>query len=136
MIPLFVYGSLQPGGQYWPDYCEQRVERLCPASVRGSLYDLPLGYPALVAAGSRQANWVQGYLLWLKSSKDLFKIDQLEGYQTERPAIENEYNRRQIDCYDAHHLQRITQAWVYEMHMDRVCELKGTLLNSGKWSPA
>jgi gamma-glutamylcyclotransferase (GGCT)/AIG2-like uncharacterized protein YtfP len=136
MIPLFVYGSLQPGGQYWPDYCEQRVERLCPASVRGSLYDLPLGYPALVAAGSRQANWVQGYLLWLKSSKDLFKIDQLEGYRTERPAIENEYNRRQIDCYDAHHLQRITQAWVYEMHMDRVCELKGTVLRSGKWSLA
>ena len=128
--------ALQPGGQYWPDYCEQRVERLCPASVRGLLYDLPLGYPALVAAGSRQAKLVQAILLWLKSSKDLFKIDQLEGYRTERPAIENEYNRRQIDCYDVHHLQRITQAWVYEMHMDRVCELKGTLLKNGKWSPA
>ena len=134
MIPLFVYGSLQPGGQYWPDYCEHRVEQLCLASVRGLLYDLPLGYPAMVAVESPESAWVQGYLLWLKSTKDLFKIDQLEGYQTERPVIENEYNRRQIDCYDVHHLHRITQAWAYEMHMDRVCELKGTLLKSGKWS--
>ena len=135
MIPLFVYGSLQPGGQYWPDYCEQRVEQLCSACVRGLLYDLPLGYPALVAAGSPHANWVQGFL-WLKLSKDLFKIDQLEGYQPERSAIDNEYNRRQVDCYDVHHSQRITQAWVYEMQKNRVSNLKGTLIESGKWSTA
>jgi gamma-glutamylcyclotransferase (GGCT)/AIG2-like uncharacterized protein YtfP len=135
MIPLFVYGSLQPGGQYWPDYCEQRFERLCPANVRGLLYDLPLGYPAMVAVESPESAWVQGCLLWLKSVTDLRNIDKLEGYQPERSAIENEYNRRQFDCYDVNHSQLITRAWAYEMHMDRVSGLKGTLLTSGKWSP-
>lgn len=136
MIPLFVYGSLQPGGQYWPDFCEHRVEQLCPACVRGWLYDLPLGYPALVAAGCPEANWVQGYLLWLKSSTDLRNIDQLEGYQPERSAIENEYTRSQVDCCDSNHFQLITQAWVYEMQIDRVSALQGTVLKSGKWSPS
>ena len=135
MIPLFVYGSLQPGGLYWSDYCEQRVEQFCPASVRGLLYDLPLGYPALVAAGSLEAAWVQGYLLWLKSSTDLFKIDQLEGYQHGRSATENEYNRCQVDCYDSNHIQLISQVWIYEMHKDRVSDLQGTLLKNGKWLP-
>jgi len=36
-LALFVYGSLQPGGEYWPRFCEGRVvepaARVCPGSL-------------------------------------------------------------------------------------------------------
>ena len=44
---VFVYGTLKPGGHYWPQFCEGKVSEVLPAKVQGKLYDLHVGYPGV-----------------------------------------------------------------------------------------
>lgn len=126
---VFVYGTLKPGGHYWPQFCANKVSEAVPAQIKGLIYDLHVGYPGVQMCGNK---WVQGYLLSFKNEVDLLQLDVLEGYQPRRNATENEYQRRRVNCYSSDG-KVLTQAWAYEMTETRISEMAGTLIASGEW---
>lgn len=128
-IRVFVYGTLKPGGHYWSRFCEGKVTAAEPASVRGQLYDLPMGYPALVLGGQER---VQGYVLTLRESVVLAGFDYLEGYSEKRLPSANEYQRVRVDAFRPGG-EYLGEVWSYCMEQARVTALGGTLLVSGSW---
>lgn len=128
-----MYGTLKPGGTYWRDYCEHTVRQIHPAKVRGHLYALPAGYPALVKA--EDGPWASGYLLQLKHLDHLAAFDKLEGYAADRTLERNEYYREFCPIY-AESGRGFGRAWVYYMTLDRVRSERGILLEEGYWDEA
>ncbi|WP_269524039.1 gamma-glutamylcyclotransferase family protein [Coraliomargarita parva] len=126
---VFVYGTLKPGGRYWPRYCEGKVASPLPAMVRGELYDLHVGYPGLILRGD---SWVQGFIMTFPEQKDFLHLDTLEDYQPGRPLHENEYNRLKVECFNPAG-ESFGPVWVYEMSEAKVVEFGGTRLKSGNW---
>ncbi|MEM7792344.1 MAG: gamma-glutamylcyclotransferase family protein [Verrucomicrobiota bacterium] len=126
---VFVYGTLKPGGFYWPRFCEGKVSDVQPAKIRGSLYDLHVGYPGLVLGGE---NWVEGYVLTFPQEKDFLQLDFLEDYSPDRPATENEYNRLKVNCIGENG-EVFGDVWVYEMSEATVQRFAGTLIMTGNW---
>ncbi|HAV12455.1 MAG TPA: hypothetical protein DCX06_03010 [Opitutae bacterium] len=126
---VFVYGTLKPGGHYWPRFCEGKVSEVQPAKIRGELYDLHLGYPGLLLRGDR---WVQGCLLTFASRQDLEQLDWLEGYEANRPMEQNEYIRLKVPCYTPAG-ESLGDFWAYEMTETTLRQHKGTLIESGDW---
>ncbi|MBD2090721.1 gamma-glutamylcyclotransferase [Microcoleus sp. FACHB-1515] len=127
-MSLFVYGTLKPGEFFYSRYCEAHLISAQAAIVRGLLFALPLGYPAL-AAGS---DWVQGYLLHLKSDA-LEAIDELEDYDPTRAAGDNEYERIEVEVFDLAQ-NSIGKAWTYRMELKRILTLRGHWLPNGMWT--
>jgi gamma-glutamylcyclotransferase (GGCT)/AIG2-like uncharacterized protein YtfP len=97
--------------------------------VRGQLFALPLGYPALAEGG----DWVYGYLLSLRSAAALQKIDELEDYDAQRPVRENEYYRVEIEVFDLQQ-NSLGKAWTYLMEIKRIQALRGQWLPKGIWT--
>lgn len=129
---VFVYGTLKPGGHYWPAFCEGRVQRVTPARVRGRLFDLPLGYPALLI--DPPVDWVEGVLLWADPfDRFLAGLDRLEGFDPNRPAEANEYLRTVVTVYPLDQDQPLGRAWTYVMDEQRVKKLGGRWLPGGVW---
>ncbi|MGF1459553.1 MAG: gamma-glutamylcyclotransferase [Leptolyngbyaceae cyanobacterium] len=58
MLKIFVYGTLKPSEVAFARYCQPWVIESQMAYVKGRLFHLPQGYPALTE-GDR---WVQGAL--------------------------------------------------------------------------
>lgn len=126
---VFVYGTLKPGGHYWPEFCEGKVAAPRPAKVRGTLYDLHLGYPGLRLSGT---DWVHGYLLTFWKDADFLRLDELEGYNPSRPDSENEYTRLRVACFSPDG-EPIGEAWTYEINLHLLKECEGTHLPDGYW---
>lgn len=131
-INVFVYGTLKPGGYFWPHYCEGKVLHSKPAKTRGLLYALDRGYPGMVKAEGDC--WVSGYLLTIESEEVLAGFDELEDFDTKRPAKENEYNREMASVY-ALSGKKLADAWVYYMTPKRVEEFNGVFCDRGLWTP-
>jgi len=127
-LKVFVYGTLKPERFYWQDYCEGKVDRWVEATAQGKLYQLDLGYPGLVEGSET----VHGYVLWLKDEAALSGIDELEGYQPNRPTEANEYTRKAIDCYTPDG-DPLTRAWTYFMTPEKVQSHKGQHIPGGVW---
>lgn len=128
-LSVFVYGTLKPGGHYWPQFCEGKVSSIVPAKVSGTLYDLHLGYPGLRLEGD---DWVQGFILTFERQIDFDRVDELEGYLPHRPESQNEYTRLKVQCFSPEE-QSLGSVWGYEVtpHLLRQC--KGTRLVDGNW---
>lgn len=126
---VFVYGTLQPGGLYWASHCEGRVRNIRPAQIRGTLYDLHLGYPGLRLEGD---GWVQGCLLEVLNAEDFIRIDFLEGYDPARPEAENEYQRRRVECFDSDGAS-LGMVCTYEVSPAVLATHSGTWIASGVW---
>ena len=126
---IFVYGTLKPGGHYWPQFCEGKVARRRPAKIHGELYDLHVGYPGLRLRGQ---NWVHGYLLELKDPVHLDGFDYLEGYAANRPESQNEYNRARVPCYDEEG-QPLGEVWAYEITATAFAKHDTTYIEGGNW---
>jgi len=78
---LFVYGSLM-SGMVHHNKLAAMVKEIKPATCEGTLYRLPVGYPAMVEG----PGVVRGELINLNSFKDLIKIlDEFEGYSATTP---------------------------------------------------
>ncbi|MFW6114013.1 MAG: gamma-glutamylcyclotransferase family protein [Actinomycetota bacterium] len=60
--PVFVYGTLKPGGKLF-HHISHAVEDVVPATIRGRLYDTPFGYPLLVNPCDEDDPRVTGVLL-------------------------------------------------------------------------
>lgn len=125
---VFVYGTLKPGGYYWPRFCEGRVSQAVKAKVRGNLYSLPMGYPALAQGDG----WAKGYLLTLHDDAVLAGFDMLEDYEVGRDPSENEYQRVEVGVYldDG---ESAGTAWAYVMDLERINSLQGVIIANGDW---
>ncbi len=116
---LFVYGTLREG-QTMSGLLARRPRS--PARVRGALWDLPAGYPALVP--DPDAGWVHGELIGALEPAVLGLIDHYEGVH------EGLYRRVLVDV---HLGLRTERAWAYVMeHPER---LGGRRVSSGRWRP-
>lgn len=110
-LSVFVYGTLQPRGYYWSQFCEGKVSEVIPAQIKGKLFDLGLGYPG---ARFDRNGWVKGYLLEFKHKKDFLRVDYLEGFEPDRLPELNEYNRLIVPIFDLDE-NLLGSAWAYEI---------------------
>ncbi len=129
MNTVFVYGTLKPGGRYWPEFCEGKASDIRPAKVRGILYDLHVGYPGLRLGG---ATWTQGYCLTFRNETDLHRLDELEGYDPARPTDANEYIRLKVPCFTPHD-DALGEAWTYEITPWMMVKHAATRIPDGNW---
>jgi gamma-glutamylcyclotransferase (GGCT)/AIG2-like uncharacterized protein YtfP len=130
-LKVFVYGSLKPGGHYWPDFCEGTlVAAPVAAKIRGALYDLHVGYPGLLLESEK---WVQGYVLEFAQEADFLRLDYLEGYVPGRAQADNEYNRLRV-AYFSPDGEALGEVWAYEMTAATMARHQGTLIESGDWA--
>ena len=115
-LPLFVYGTLMSGqGQ------AALLSGLTRASatVRGRLYSLPAGYPALALG---EQDLVHGELVQEPNVRILGLLDQYEGVS------QGLFRRCTTEVTIG--LKRVT-AWVYVMDCPE--QRGGRLLKSGRW---
>ena len=94
-VRVFVYGTLQPGGEAWhlvaPHACS--VDR---ASVRGVLWDTGLGYPALTLDAHGSAP-VPGAVVELDPDHAAQALEELDAYEG---VGVGSYERRRVDLID------------------------------------
>ena len=128
-LTVFVYGTLKPGGHYWPEFCEGKVSEPIPAKIQGELYNLHVGYPGLRLQGDE---WVHGYILTFTTEKDFLRLDYLEGYAPDRPYSENEYIRLKVPCYTPEG-KDLGEVWTYEMTDATMERCNGTRIQDGNW---
>jgi gamma-glutamylcyclotransferase (GGCT)/AIG2-like uncharacterized protein YtfP len=127
-INIFVYGTLKPGEVNFDRYC-QNVVGIQAAIAHGTLYDLPLGYPAMTPGTSP----VYGFLLSFAHPQILPELDELEDYRPDRPIEQNEYYRQKVQTFNLSH-QSLGNAWAYLMEPEKAKRLKGVLLEDGQWT--
>lgn len=127
---VFVYGTLKPGGFYWPKFCEGKVERFWKARAKGQIFHLPVNYPAVHFGGD---DWVYGFVLELGDAQTLRGFDQLEGFDPGSPSdSRNDYFRKRIE------VERIDsgdciEVWSYEMGLEKIRSQGGARVESGDW---
>ncbi|MFQ3241104.1 MAG: gamma-glutamylcyclotransferase (GGCT)/AIG2-like uncharacterized protein YtfP [Lentimonas sp.] len=126
---VFVYGTLKPGGHYWPQFCEGKVSAAVPSKIRGELYDLHVGYPGVFMRGD---GWVQGYVLSLPLKCDFEQLDVLEGFEPGRAVEENEYLRLRVDCFSREG-EPLGRVWAYEMTEATFQRFTGSRIDDGNW---
>jgi len=129
LFRVFVYGTLKPGEANYDFYCANQVVDAKKAWVRGELYGLPQGYPAVTTGN----NSVYGYLLSFANPEVLSRLDELEDYHPQRPNNENLYNRIQVEIFDLEN-NSLGLAWVYFMSSVKVHQLKGIPQTDGWWN--
>ncbi len=161
-LAVFVYGTLMPGGSAWAERCEGRVVEMRRARVRGRLYALNAGYPAVDderqtrgIAAATDLGWVQGWRLVLRDAGVLAGLDKWEGYLEGRAYSDNEYNRTRVVCYkeddtevvppeeksglagarpsNRQEPEVIGEAWIYVMARERIAAMAGVELKDGVW---
>ena len=116
LLWVFVYGTLKPGEANYEFYCASDVVDAKKAWVRGQLYSLPQGYPAMTTGDG----WVKGYLFTLDETA-MVGLDYLEGYTPDGCEnlhsdndFEEEYTRQRTTVFDLTG-QPMGEAWVYVM---------------------
>jgi gamma-glutamylcyclotransferase (GGCT)/AIG2-like uncharacterized protein YtfP len=153
-IALFVYGTLKRGFHAHESFFGEKVEAE-EAVVRGSLFDLPAGFPALavperdiLAVGTAEPladaetcrrgfsvrqnspapeETVHGDVLFAASpGRFLPTLDAFEGF---RPEGENLYSRVLVPAWTAS--GEAFPVWVYVME-----DPGGTRLPDGRWRPS
>jgi len=60
--PIFVYGTLKPGGKMFR-HISHVVKEAIPAAIPGCLYDTPFGYPLLLCPGGEEDLLINGVIL-------------------------------------------------------------------------
>lgn len=114
---LFVYGTLRTG-QPAHGLLAANITRSEPATARGELYALPMGYPGMVPG----FGVVVGDVVWLTDTPaTLGRLDHYEG---------DEYTRTVYPV--ALQSGQDTTAWCY-MLTEPAAMMRGTRIESGDW---
>jgi gamma-glutamylcyclotransferase (GGCT)/AIG2-like uncharacterized protein YtfP len=135
-VKVFVYGTLKPGHGAYQRFCAQMTHDVQAAIVYGSLYHLPLGYPALISG----SQIIRGYLLSFADSNILERLDDYENHDpaeiaTRYPGVAIEqvsYERLQIAVLTPE-CESLGQAWAYLMTAEKIKLLAGVLVKDGNW---
>jgi gamma-glutamylcyclotransferase (GGCT)/AIG2-like uncharacterized protein YtfP len=127
MLSIFVYGTLKPGHSNYGCCCDH-VLSAETAMVRGQLFALPVGYPAMTLGDQ----WVLGYRLMFADEQILLALDELEDYSLHRPSHRNEYQRVWVEMFNREG-QSLGEGWTYRMDANRVQRYQGRLVDSGEW---
>ena len=127
MERVFVYGSLREGFWNFQRLLKGKVNSITSAEIKGILYHLPEGYPAVIEGDGN----VKGEVVELVDDDLLVKLDNLECYRGE--GQNNLYDRKNIkvrleggeDIY----------CWVYFYNRGNFQHLKenGVLITDGDW---
>lgn len=128
-MDVFVYGTLKPGGRYYPDYCEGKTLQEREVYTYGKLFHLPLGYPGLIEGDDR----IKGILLTFADESVLESLDELEDYDPMRSPEQNEYERKRILVYSLDE-QFLGEAWGYLMTIEKIQQYQGKFVISGCWT--
>ncbi len=116
---LFVYGTLCSGEDNGGLLAGLPMEE---ARVRGHLFRLPAGYPALVADSA--GSWVRGELVTLDGEVRLGVLDHLEGVGQDL------FQRVSVPVIVE---GRTVVAWAYVMDRAQVRERTGVWVEHGDW---
>jgi gamma-glutamylcyclotransferase (GGCT)/AIG2-like uncharacterized protein YtfP len=130
-MKVFVYGTLKPGEQNYPTYCEGKAIAVQPAYTYGKLYHLCLGYPAMTIGTEK----VTGYLLTFADESNLIELDELEDFDPQGLPENNEYQREIVPIYDLED-RSLGKAWGYLMNLKKIEAFGGIFLPSGWWKGA
>jgi gamma-glutamylcyclotransferase (GGCT)/AIG2-like uncharacterized protein YtfP len=124
---LFVYGTLMRGSSNYDKYLAPWVKAVLPACIKGELYHLPEGYPALLEGGGT----VRGELIAVPYlGRIIGNIDVLEDYYG--PEGDNVY-RREVMPVELMETRNMVDAFVY-IFCDRTYALeKGIYVDHGSW---
>ncbi len=126
----FVYGTLKPGGHYWPRYVEGKASISMPAMIHGTIYHLAAyGYPGVRLGGNA---WVHGYVHRFEARQSMLDIDHLEGFAPNLPEERCEYIRKKITAFDPSG-DPFGEVWVYEMTEAKINAAGGIRIPSGNW---
>jgi gamma-glutamylcyclotransferase (GGCT)/AIG2-like uncharacterized protein YtfP len=130
MLRVFVYGTLKPGQVNFERYCggDRTLTSPLVAQVQGKLFELSLGYPGMTLGEM----WVKGYLLELADESILAALDGLEDYQPHRAEAQNEYQRREVEVFEAEG-RSLGLAWTYFMMPQKVEQYGGKWIANGEW---
>ncbi|KAM3103051.1 gamma-glutamylcyclotransferase [Phormidesmis sp. 146-12] len=143
LIRVFTYGTLQPQELLKPDAnsyqrsCAQKLVESREAIAFGTLYHLPLGYPAMTPGTAP----IYGSLLSFSDPSILQIMDDYERHDPDdlkqvfpdQNLEDHEYGRQEIEVFD-HHLHALGVAWAYVMTMPQIDRLQGIPVVSGRWS--
>ena len=123
---LFVYGTLMRGGVNHARFCADAMT-IEPAITTGRLYDLPMGFPAMIEADGGQ---VFGEAMTFPDIEAVVRqTDLLEGYDPLRPN-RSMYRRIVVPVQIGASRQRV-MAWTYVWN--RALPQGATLLPRGRW---
>lgn len=124
---LFVYGTLMAGFENYSRYLKAWVKKIFPATVKGELFHLPEGYPALVEGNGT----VRGELMIIPELKGIIdKLDDLEDYHGE--GMDNLYERV-IMPVEIQSTGVGTEAYVYIFCDSKYARRKGIPVPDGDW---
>lgn len=124
---VFVYGTLKRGERNHPLVAD--ASRIIPATTRGTLYDLPVGYPCMTVEGD---DTVHGEFMTFKDLPGkLARLDRLEGYREGRPAEENLYLR--VPLHVTLESGGEAKAWGYIFTRARANMTPKERVPSGEW---
>lgn len=126
---LFVYGTLKIGEENYSRYCQVKAVETLEAIAFGTLYHLPMGYPAMTAGCSP----VYGYLFTFADLSVLRQLDWLEDYDPTRPSVVNEYSRDEIEVFSLEQ-QPLGLAWSYRMKVEQAVQRGGIIVPDGNWT--
>ncbi|MET3292003.1 UNVERIFIED_CONTAM: gamma-glutamylcyclotransferase (GGCT)/AIG2-like uncharacterized protein YtfP [Brevibacillus sp. OAP136] len=127
LTKVFVYGTLCQGQRYH-HIIAPFAKHTQKATVRGTLYDLPVEYPAMIEGD----NPVKGELVELQNVPEALRLlDELEDYEPNRDT--NEYERivvkavtesgDEVECY----------LYLYAPNRREWLAEHGTLVPGGDW---
>lgn len=122
---VFVYGTLMKGFENYKRYLEGRINRITPGRIRGLLYHLPEGYPALLPGNEL----IEGEIMEPVDENLLKTLDRLEDY--DEGSSNNLYVReiRSISTEDGEAMN----CWVYIYVDERYAKEHGILVPDGNW---
>lgn len=124
---VFVYGTLCQGQRYH-HIIAPFAKQIQKAMVPGLLFDLPLGYPAMIEGNGS----VSGELVDLHDvKKALSQLDDLEDY--EEGGFNNEYERVVCKAVTQNGEEHDCYVYLYSPNRREWLAQNGTLVPSGNW---
>ncbi|MBO8167927.1 MAG: gamma-glutamylcyclotransferase [Thermoanaerobacteraceae bacterium] len=125
---VFVYGTLMEGFWNYEKILKPYVLKIDKAWVRGTLYHLPQGYPALTDGDGK----VAGQLMECKQfGKVVALLDELEDYYG--PGRDNLYERVTKEVFLSNGEKREAFAYIYSPARTKELERFGILVAGGDW---
>lgn len=112
-MQLFAYGSLTEGMVHF-GRIREFIKSSHPASTKGGMYQLKVGFPAMVLEGADQ---IEGQIFELSGSELLIQLlDQFYGYNSQDPS-KSLYHRESVFVQVG---DSIESAFIYVLNPDKI----------------